>query len=235
MIAEHGEATRGAAITPSKPQTYAGLDLLSHAAVLQPQSGANSGPQIPVVESVSAGFSVDPGKGSSMGAAAMAVQGTRFTAATCSGVGFDVLPPRAADGHKQVCLASAGIPVPPDTSHWSTKRILLHLLDCFGTLSDVDLCRLDTLISKHERITMPRELCFAFKNGVNRRYILPPAAGAEDVGPRQLRRRRRHVREALEPTNSDGKADTSPPIKCLLILLQAAQNGETMAVLVPAQ
>lgn len=127
-------------------------------------------------------------------------------------------------------LWTAGLSVPPDARHWSTEHLLMDLLERYESLGHAERCHFETLMTKYLRETRPIEISFAFKNGVNRGYVLATPPATRPVGPRQLRRRLQRVRELV---GAHG-ADTSPHLTSLVAILRAALREKNVAV-VPVQ
>lgn len=100
--------------------------------------------------------------------------------------------------------------------------------DSFGA---AELARFEAVMTAHLRATRPDEISFAFKNGVNRRYVLMRAAGPDEISARKMRRR---ARDAAAHVQGASRVDLLHHLKSFVSLLEASLRGEGISVL-PAQ
>lgn len=109
--------------------------------------------------------------------------------------------------------------------------LLMTLLERYDTLTSLELACFENPSFSHLRDTKPNQISFAFKNGVNRRYVVAPTARRAVVGRRQLRRRATHASDVLATLVPGGNRTYQKELKALLSL---AQRGKGVSV-VPTQ
>jgi len=129
--------------------------------------------------------------------------------------------------HEHVAVPSLTIGVSPGVSGWSTEKMMAELLDRYDSFDCASLSWFEALLTAHLRATRPIEISFAFKNGVNRRYVLATAVETGPVRSRQMQRRLRTAATVIQGvTTADLSAHQAP----LLKLLEAARLGRGVAV-----
>lgn len=106
----------------------------------------------------------------------------------------------------------------PDTQ-WSTERLLVEIIAPYEAFGEAELARFEAFMTTHLWATRPSEINFAFKNGVNRRYLLVPANGVDAVGPLQMRRRALEIAGLLQRACP---VEISPRLEAVAVHLQAA-------------
>lgn len=216
---DHGFPT----ITAGGPAA-AGLDLLSVAASTQPRLN------IPALPEHRPPLAEGPGAVPPTSSRHANGEGGSTDVAICGGPAISVPPLAPRRDTSRVWQSTVGFAVPPEARHWSTEYLLMDLLERYEFFGDAERCHFETLMTKHLRETRPSEISFAFKNGVNRRYVLAPPPATRPVRPRQLRRRLQRVREL----GGARGADTSPHLASLVAILRAAHREKEVAV-VPVQ
>jgi len=168
-----------------------------------------------------------PSGSSAVGAAAVPSAVTDAVGASGSVVGGHVAALLPGSIHEHVVIPSPTIGVSPGVSGWSTEKMLAELLGRYDSFDCASLSRVESMLTSHLRATRPSEISFAFKNGVNRRYVLATAVGTGPVRSRQMQRRLKKVATIIQGvTTADLSAHQAP----LLKLLEAARVGKGVAV-----
>jgi len=97
----------------------------------------------------------------------------------------------------------------------------MSLLEGYDSMSPAALLAFEELIFKHPRTAKPTEITSAFKNGVNRGYVVASTARRPVVGKRQLQRRAAHAAGLLGATAGD---DTAALRRCFKALFECVQK-----------
>ena len=122
-----------------------------------------------------------PSGSSAIGVAAVLSAVTDAVGASGLVVGGHVAALLPGSIHEHVAIPSLTIGVSPGVSGWSPEKMLAELLDRYDSLDFASLSRFESLLTAHLRATRPSKISFAFKNGVNRRYLLGKAVGTGPV------------------------------------------------------
>jgi len=167
-----------------------------------------------------------PSVSSAVGAAALPSAVTHAAVASGSVVGGHVAVRLPRSIHRHVAVPSLTIGVSPSVSGWSTEKMLAELLGRYDSFDCASLSWFESLLTAHLRATLPRDIAFASKNGVNRRYVLATAVGTGPVRSRRMPRRLRTAATVIQGvTTADLSAHQSP----LLKMLEAARVGRGIA------
>ena len=169
-----------------------------------------------------------PSGSSAVGAAAVPSAVTDAVGASGSVVGGHVAALLPGSINEHVAIPSLTIGVSPGVSGWSTEKMLAELLGRYDSFECASLSLSESLLTAHLRATRPSEISFAFKNGVNRRYVLETAVGTGPVRSRKMQRRLRTAATVIQGVTTAG---LSAHQALLLKLLEAARVGTGVSVM----